>query len=175
MGYIVGMLNATVQRTFYGWIIFLATVSNEIDLKPSSGYVLKKEYKIFDKTGHGLTDLLNEATEFKFQYASNFELNSLMFSNYKNTGKASVGISPHGGGILISDIYPGSISDSKFTEECGAVYFVENKHEIICDRGFLIQELCAVRGITLNRPKQTKKMTRLLKEVLLQILILQPL
>ena len=41
-----------------------------------------------------------------------------MFSNYKNTqtGKALVRISPHGGGILFSDIYPGSISDSKLTD-----------------------------------------------------------
>ena len=113
--------------------------------------------KIFVESGDGITYLVIDATEFKFQHASNFELNSLMFSNYKNTqtGKALVGISPHLGGILLSDIYPGSISDSKLTEECGAVYFVESEHEIMSDRGFSIQELCAVRrDITLNRPKQ---------------------
>ena len=117
---------------------------------------IEKMPKIFVETGHGLTDLVLDATEFKFQHASNFELNSLMFSNYKNTQtrKALVGISPHGGGILFSDIDPGSISDSKLTEEYGAVYFVESEHEIMSDRGFAIQELCAVRGITLNRPKR---------------------
>ena len=57
-------------------------------------------------------------------------------------------------GSSFSDIFPGSISDSKITEECGAVYFVEQEHEIMSDRGFSIQELCASRGITLNRPKQ---------------------
>ena len=103
--------------------------------------------KIFVETGHGLTDLVLDATEFKFQHAS---------KNYKNkqTRKELVGISPHGGGILFSDIYPGSISDSKLTEEYGAVYFVESEHEIMSDRGFAIQELCAVRGITLTRPKR---------------------
>ena len=65
-----------------------------------------------------------------------------------------MGISRHGGGILFSDIYSGLISDSKLTEECVAVYFVENEHEMISGHGFSIQELCAVRGITLNRPKQ---------------------
>ena len=151
--YIVGMSNATVQRIFCGWVIFLATLFNEIDLKPPSGYILKKMPKIFVETGHGLTDLVIDAT--KFQHASNFELNSLMFSNYKNTqtGKALVVISPHGGGILFSDIYPGAISNSKLTEECGAVYFVESEHEVMSDCGFSIQELCAVRGITLNRLK----------------------
>ena len=84
-----------MQRFFIGWIIFLATIFNEIDLKPASGFLLKKMPKSFIKTGHGLTDLVVDATEFKFQSAS------LMFSNYKNTqtGKALIGISPHGGGI----------------------------------------------------------------------------
>ena len=110
----------------------------------------------FVETGHGFTDLVIDATEFKFQSASNFELNFLMFSNYKSTqtGKALVGISPHGGRILFSDIFHGSISHSKITEECGAVHLVEQEHEIMSGRGFSIQELCASRGITLNRPKQ---------------------
>ena len=75
-----------------------------------------------------------------------------MFSHYKNTqtGKALIGISPHRGGVPFSDIYPGSISDSEITEKSGAILLVE----IMSGRGFSIQELCALRGITLNRPKQ---------------------
>ena len=63
-----------------------------------------------------------------------------MFSNYKNTqtGKAIEGTSSHGDGILFSDIFPGSISDSKITEECGAVYIVEQNHEILSDRGITL-------------------------------------
>ena len=61
-------------------------------------------------------------------------------------------LSPHGGGIVFSDIFPGSISDLKITEQCGAVYLVEPEHEIIImsDRGFSIQGLCAGRGVTLE-------------------------
>ena len=79
-----------------------------------------------------------------------------MFWNYKNTQtwKELVEISPHGRGVLFSDIYPGSISDSKLTEEGGAVYFVKRVLEIMSDCGFSIQELCAVWGVILNRPKQ---------------------
>ena len=118
---------------------------------------MKKIPKIFAETGHGLTDLvIGYAVEFRFQHASIFELNSLIFSSYKKTQtvKALVGIFPLRGGILFSDIYPGSISDSKLTEECGAVCFVESEHEIMSEHGFSIQELSAVRGMTLNRPKQ---------------------
>ena len=85
MGFRLGLSKATIQRIFIGWVIFLATLFNEIDLKPSPGYLLKKMPKMFVETGHGLTDLVIDATEFKFQSASNFELNSLMFSNYENT------------------------------------------------------------------------------------------
>ena len=65
-----------------------------------------------------------------------------------------MGISPHGGGIIFSRIYPDSISDSKLSKECGAVYFVENEHKIMSDRRFSIQELCAVRGVTFSKLKQ---------------------
>ena len=84
--------------------------------------------KLFVETGHGLGDLVIVATEFKFQHASDFQMNSLIFPNYKNTqtGKILVGIYPHGGGIPFSDIYPGSISDSKLNEECRVVYFVKS-------------------------------------------------
>ena len=73
-----------MQRIFIGWVIFLATIFNEIDLKPASGFLLKNCQKVFIETGNGLTDIVIDATEFKFQSASNFKLNSLMFSKYKN-------------------------------------------------------------------------------------------
>ena len=115
----------------------------ELTLNRPQGIYYKMP-KIFVGTGHGLTDLVINATEFKFQSASNSELNSLMFLNYKNiqTGKALVGISPHGGGILFSDIFPGSISDSNITEECGAAYLLGQEHEVMSDGGSSIQELC---------------------------------
>ena len=79
---------------------------------------------------------------------------SRMFSNYKNTqtGKILVETSPHGGGILFSDIYQGSISDSKLTEERFTVYLLEGEHEIMSDRGFSIRGLCCER----YHLKQTK-------------------
>ena len=52
--YNFGMSNATVQRIICD-VISLATLFNEINLKPPSGYLLKKMPKILAKTGHGLT------------------------------------------------------------------------------------------------------------------------
>ena len=55
-----------------------------------------------------MTDLVIDATELKFQRATNYDLNTLMFSHYKNTqtGKALIEISRHGMGILFSDYLP---------------------------------------------------------------------
>ena len=82
--------------------------------------------KISVKTGHQLTDQLGDCTEFKLQNASNYDLNSLTFSDYKNTttAKAYIGIAPHGGGLIFSDLYPGSISDSEITELSSATDFI---------------------------------------------------
>ena len=83
-------------------------------------------------------------------------MNTLLFSHYKNhsTGKALIGIVPHGMGILFSEVYPGSISDSEITERTNAIDYVKENHEIMSDRGFSIQDFCSSKGITLNRPKQ---------------------
>ena len=127
MSFMLGVSKATTQRIFIGWVIFLSTLFNKIDLKLSGEYLLKTMPDIFVKTGHGMTDLIIDATEFKFANATNYELNSLMFSHYKNTqtGKALIGISPNGGGMIFSEIYPGSISDSEITKKCGTIYLVQ--------------------------------------------------
>ena len=117
-------------------------------------YHLKKMPKAFIETGHGTTDLVLDAIKFKFEIPSNYEINSLIFSHYKNctTGKALIGISAHGMGLVLSDIYPGSISD--ITEKTDILNFVSKEHEVMTDRGFSIQDLCVIKGIALNRPKQ---------------------
>ena len=100
--------------------------------------------------------MIIDCTEFKFQHVSNLDLNSLMFSNYKNTitGKALIGIIPHGTGLLFSDIYPGSISDNNIIEKSGVIPWIQPEHELMADRGFAIQDLCALKGVHLNRPAQ---------------------
>ena len=57
-----------------------------------------------------MTDMVIDCTEFKFQDAQCLDLNSHMFSNYKNTltCKAVIGISLYGTGLLFSDVFPSS-------------------------------------------------------------------
>ena len=127
MAFMLERSASTMQRIFVGWVLFLSTLLSKVDLKAESGFIVKKMPKVFIETGHGLTELVGDATEFAFDSSSNFELNTLMFSHYKNkvTGKALIGISPHGSALLVSDIYPGSISDSEITEKSGALIHVK--------------------------------------------------
>ena len=117
--YMTNVTAVTIGRIFNGWVVFLSTLFNQLDQRPHQKFLQKKMPEIFVKTGHGTTDLVLDATEFRFQTASNFDISSLMFSHYKNTttGKALIGISPHGMGIIFSEIYPGSISDTEITEK----------------------------------------------------------
>lgn len=156
ISYIANVSISTVYRIFVGWIVFLETLFSEISLHPAHGFLIKKMPEAFIKTGHGLTDVVIDCTEFRIQNVTNYDLNSLMFSNYKNTitGKALIGIAPHGGGLLFSDIYPGSISDSELTKEVSVLNLIEPEHEVMADKGFAIQDYCSIKGVYLNRPAQ---------------------
>ena len=81
-------------------------------------------------------------------------MNTLTFSDYKNTttAKAYVGIAPHGGGLIFSNLYPGSISDSEITDLASAIDFIEEGHKFMADKGFAIKELFATKGIFHYRP-----------------------
>ena len=157
----------TVQRLFTAGVILLATVFNQVDLRPSGKCLLYKMPNIFKATVHDKTDLVIDATGFKCQSVNNF-------SNYKNivTGKALIGIAPHGMELLFSDVYPRSMSDSEITEKAGDLNFVQEEHEILSDKGVSIQELCAIKGSTLNRPEQNES-HQFSQKMWLQILTLQ--
>lgn len=47
MAFFMDISKSTMQRIFIGWVIFVAGIFNEIDLKPPSGFLLKKMPKSF--------------------------------------------------------------------------------------------------------------------------------
>ena len=57
-------------------------------------------------------------------------------------------------GLVFSEVYPGSISDTEITEKTNILDFVTEDHEVMSDKGFSIQDICAIKGVSLNRPKQ---------------------
>ena len=78
MAFMLKVEESTMHLIFVGWMVFLETIFTHINLE------------------------IIDCTEFQIQHVSNLDLNSLMFSNYKNTitGKALIGIAPHGMGLF---------------------------------------------------------------------------
>nr|XP_047144791.1 uncharacterized protein LOC124818266 [Hydra vulgaris] len=140
IGFMVGVAETTMYRIFTGWVVFIDAIFSEVNLKVESTYISLMMPSVFKKTGHGETDIVVDATEFKFQQPSNYDLNTLIFSSYKNctTGKALIGISPHGSGLLFGDKYPVSITDNELIEQSLILELVEKEHEIMAHRGFSI-------------------------------------
>ena len=151
------MLNigeSTMQRIFPAWVVFVEAVFSKINLRPVEVFLAYNMPEIVAKTG--LTDIVIDFPEFKLQQPSNYDLGTLIFSNYKNThtGKALVGISPNGMGLVFSEIYSGSISDSNITRKFDVLNWVEEEHEIMSGKGFAMQDFGNIKGIYLNRLSQ---------------------
>ena len=66
--------------------------------------------------------------------------------------KRLVGITPSGVNGFASELYPGSITDKEITVKSGFLAFLEQDHEIMADKGFLIQDELAAVGATLITP-----------------------
>ena len=54
----------------------------------------------------------------------------------------------------MSDVFPGSISDSTLTEKSEVLNWVGPEHGLMSDRRFAVQEYCDINGVFLNHPDQ---------------------
>ena len=96
---------STISRAFIGWAVFLSTVFECLELKPSPGFVQAYLPQEFYDAGYGETEALGDATETWISQSENYDINNITFSSYKNhtTGKTSLWIYPHGGLLHCSD------------------------------------------------------------------------
>jgi hypothetical protein len=149
---IFGIGHATVSRYFKIWVEFLSRDFEFLILWPSKVQVrshLPKAFKHFKKT-IGIID----CTEFFIQRPSIPSSQRITWSQYKshNTLKSLMAISPTGAFTYVSDLWSGSVSDRRIVKESGFLDQLRNGDDIIADWGFLICDLLALRGVTLNIP-----------------------
>ena len=71
---------------------------------------------------------------------------------HHNTYKALIGITPAGGLSLVSELFPGSVSDREIACRCGILnpQFWHKSDEIMADKGFTIKGLLDPMGVKLN-------------------------
>ncbi|XP_039295936.1 uncharacterized protein LOC111056826 isoform X1 [Nilaparvata lugens] len=86
-----------------------------------------------------------------------------MYSNYKHryTLKGLVGVAPNGVVTFLSDLYGGSTSDKKITQDCGLLSQLQSGDLILADKGFLINDIVP-EGVSVNIPPflETPQFTR---------------
>lgn len=100
------------------------------------------------------TGLILDATEVRLETPSYLEMQSGMWSSYKNTNtlKGLIGITPTGYISFVSGLYCGNISDKRLTTESGVLDTHQPEDGLMADRGFDIGDDCASRNVCLNIP-----------------------
>uniref|UniRef100_A0A8D9B0V5 THAP-type domain-containing protein n=1 Tax=Cacopsylla melanoneura TaxID=428564 RepID=A0A8D9B0V5_9HEMI len=100
------------------------------------------------------TRIIIDCTEIEVAIPASLDKQKEVFSAYKqrHTFKVLVGISPNAVITFISDLYPGSQSDKAITEKCGILSHMKAGDLILCDKGFLITQMCKNLGVSVNIP-----------------------
>uniref|UniRef100_A0A8D8XB18 DDE Tnp4 domain-containing protein n=1 Tax=Cacopsylla melanoneura TaxID=428564 RepID=A0A8D8XB18_9HEMI len=100
------------------------------------------------------TRIVLDCTEIEVAIPSNLRTQREVYSSYKHrhTFKVLIGISTNAVITYVSDLYPGSTSDKVITKECGVLSHMTAGDLILCDKGFLISDLCAPLGVNVNIP-----------------------
>ena len=100
-----------------------------------------------------------DCTEFEVERASDFEIQTAMYSDYKSrcTAKALVGLSPSGIPNFISDLMEGSISDNAITMKSGLLDKLQKGDAIMADKGWTNKNALAQHGVRLVTPHFLRK------------------
>ena len=77
-------INETIWHKIFAEQVLLNTeIFSRLDLKHDDKFFPYKFLEGFVKIGHELADIIIDSTEFKLQQPSNYDLNTLTFSNCK--------------------------------------------------------------------------------------------
>lgn len=95
-----------------------------------------------------------DATEIFIEQPSSPVALQQRFISYKNhnTLKPLIGIAPSGAISYLLKLYRGSILDCELTIQCGLLDLLEPGDSVMAGKGFMIADLLAARGVSLNNP-----------------------
>ena len=144
--------SSTVSRIVTTWINIMFHELAYLIKWPTMEQVRKnrpKAFKYFPRTR-----VIIDCTEFFIQRPSLPSSQRKTWSSYKshNTFKALVGITPRGTISFLSSLWTGNVSDRQTVKQSGILDLIESGDDVMADRGFLVRDLLALRGATLNIP-----------------------
>ena len=148
-----GISVSYTSKIFCTWISFLYLELGPLLIRwPTKEQIAKTfpaSFKHFKNTR-----CIIDCTEIFIQKPSMPSSQRITWSSYKhhNTSKLLVATSPRGTFTFISSLWTGSISDKRIVQESGFMDLIERGDDVMADRGFLIRDLLAEKGATLNIP-----------------------
>jgi len=147
-----GISESTASRIITTWISLLYHELSFLVQWPSRETLSLNQPSAFKFFPH--TRAIIDCTEFFIQRPSLPCAQRKTWSSYKhhNTVKVLVAITPSGKFSFVSKAWSGNVSDRKLVVQSGFLDKVEPGDDIMADRGFLIRDLLALRGATVNIP-----------------------
>ena len=106
------------------------------------------------RIGIVIAGIVLDCTEIQVVIPTGLDEQKAVFSHYKqrHTYKVLIGISPNATITFVSDLYPGSTSDKMMTDKSNVLSHMSAGDLILCDKGFLIADLCAPLNVSVNIP-----------------------
>ena len=148
-----GIDETTVSNIFVSWIfalhhVLVKNLMATIPPREKNQVHLPESFKPYPSTR-----IIIDATEVTTANPKLLSAQCRMYSIYKHkiTSKGLVGCSPKGDVTFVSQLYAGSTSDKKLTQECGLLNQLVPGDSIMADKGFTISDLLP-DGVSLNIP-----------------------
>jgi hypothetical protein len=155
LGHRFNISPSTVSRICTSWVNYIFLKLGSINIWPTREKI-RANTPVSVKDKYPNLEWIIDAFEISCERPSSLYVQSQTYSNYKstNTVKGLLACTPAGHIGFISQLYTGCISDRELVERSGFLKQRHNKGAMwMVDKGFLIHDLCAPLGITLNMPK----------------------
>lgn len=152
-----GISSASVSRIWNSWVPLVANCLRPLIVRPERD-VARANIPSSFKPLYGKVVSIIDCFEVFIERPYNLTARAQTWSNYKhnNTTKYLISITPAGAINFLSAGWGGRVSDKEITLKSGYMDKLLHGDEVLADRGFLVSEEMAVRGVTLRMPAFTK-------------------
>jgi len=153
-------ITPTTCRKYFGDTLErLSRIMKKVIRFPTKAEIAKNLPKCFSKFAN--TRVILDGTEIKIEKSKCLRCRIRTYSHYKgaHTMKILIGVTPSGMISFVGDCMGGRASDKVLFLRSGLLEVLNREDAVMVDKGFLIENECLERGITLIRPpfKEAKK------------------
>lgn len=148
---------ATVRKIFDTFVSYLANILQSQIRWPTKEEISRNRPTCFQNFKS--CRIILDCTEIPVQMASCLCCRIKTYSHYKGhqTLKFMVGVTPGGLISFVSKVYGGRVSDKAIFEQSNIISMLEPHDSVMVDKGFLIEDICSSKQVSLIRPHFLRK------------------